>query len=66
MWLNNNTVKSLSNFRSPVVIIPNEVQQQIKIDKVRQCKLVGVPVLLQLKDYSETFHLIEKGNGVEV
>ena len=45
-WSNNAVVKSLSNFHTPI-IIPNGVQQQIKIDKVRQRNPVGVPVPLQ-------------------
>ena len=64
-WSNNSIVKSLSNFHSPV-IIPIGVQQQIKIDKVRQCKPVGIPVALQQIDYSKTFNLIDKGNSAEI
>ena len=61
-WSDNAVVKLLSNFHSPI-IIPNGVQRRIKIDKVRQRDLVGVPVPLQQKDYSETFHKVDKGNG---
>ena len=64
-WNDNAVVKSLSNFNSPI-IIQDGVQQQIRIDKIRQRDTVGVFVLLQQKVYSETSHKIDKGNGAEV
>jgi len=57
-------VKTLSNFDSPV-IIKEGVQRWCRIDDVRQCNPVGVPVPAQAKDYCETFHKIDKGNMVE-
>ena len=63
-WIDNNIFKSLSTFHSPV-IAPNGVQQQIKIDKVRQRKPVGIPVPLQQKNNFKKFNLIDKGHGAE-
>ena len=60
----NIVVKSLSNYHSPI-IIPNDLQRLIRIDNVRQRNSVGVPVPLQQKEYSETFHKINKGIGAE-
>ena len=63
-WNNNAVVKSLSNFHSPI-IVEDGVQRCIKIDNVRQRNPVGVPVPLQQKAYSETFHKTDKGNGAK-
>ena len=63
-WSNNGVIKSLINFHSPI-IIQDGVQRQIKINNVRQQDSVDVPVPLQQKDYSETFHKIDKGKDVE-
>ena len=62
VWSDNAAVNSLSNLCSPIIIL-NGVQQWIKIDKVRQCNLVGVPV--PLREYSEIFHMIDKGNSAK-
>ena len=43
-WSNNDVVKSLNNFYSPIIMSNNGVQRQIKIDKVGQRDPVGVPV----------------------
>ena len=63
-WSNNTIVKSLSNFYSPVIILDG-VQQQIKINKIRQYKQIHIPVPLQDKKYSKMFYLINKGNGTK-
>ena len=60
----NAIVKTLSNFHSPV-IINDGVHRRCKIAGVRQRDAVGVPIPAQGKDYCETFHWIDKGNGVE-
>ena len=63
-WTDNAIVKNLSNFHSPV-IIQDGVQCQCRIAGVRQRNPVGVTVPEQAKDYCETFHRIDKGNGAE-
>ena len=63
-WTDNTVVKTLSNFHSPV-IIKEGVQRRCRIDGVRQRDPVGVPIQEQGKDYYETFHKIDKGNGAE-
>ena len=63
-WADNTIVKMLNSYHSPV-IIQDSVQRQCRIDGVRQCNPVGVNVPEQAKDYCETFHKIDKGNGTE-
>ena len=63
-WADNAVVKTLSNFHSPVTI-KDGVQRPCRIDDVRQRDPVGVPVPEQGKDYCETFHKVDKGNGAE-
>ena len=63
-WADNAIAKSLSNFHSPV-ITQEDVKRRCKIDDVRQYNPVGVPVPEQVKDSSEKFHKIDKGNGTK-
>ena len=63
-WADNAIVKTFSNFHSPVVI-EDCVHRRCKIDGVRQCDSVGVPVPARVKAYCETFHKIDNGNGAE-
>lgn len=63
-WANNTIVKLLCNFHSPIVI-QDGVKHQRKIDGLQQRNPVGVPVPRQQKDYSETFHKKDKGNGAK-
>ena len=65
MWSDNNIVRTLSNFHSPE-ILSEGLKRKRKVDGVRECAQTPVPCPKQNKDYSETFHLIDKGNGAEV
>jgi hypothetical protein len=51
MWVDNNIVRTLSNFHTPEI---SEVGKGV----VRRRRV-------EQKDYCETFHLIDKGNGKE-
>ncbi|KAL7528337.1 hypothetical protein ACHAXR_002389 [Thalassiosira sp. AJA248-18] len=66
MWPNNNIVKILSNFHTPEVLVAGEgVCRKRHVDGVREQEMTEVSCPVQQKDYSETFHLIDKGNGKE-
>jgi hypothetical protein len=54
----------LSNFHSPEVI-QDVLNHKRKGDGAREQAQTPVPCPKQNKDYSETFHLIDKGNGAE-
>ena len=64
MWSDNNIVRTLSNFHSPEVV-QDGLQRKRKVDGLRERAQTPVPCPIQNKDYSETFHLIDKGNGAE-
>ena len=64
MWADNNFVRTLSNFHPPE-IIENGIKRRRKIDGVRERTQTPVRVPVQQKYYSETFHLIDKGNQNE-
>ncbi|KAL7526484.1 hypothetical protein ACHAXR_001514 [Thalassiosira sp. AJA248-18] len=66
MWGDNNIVKTLSNFHTPEVLPAGEgVLRKRRVDGVREQNKTEVSCPVQQKDYSETFHLIDKGNGKE-
>ncbi|KAL7527968.1 hypothetical protein ACHAXR_007787 [Thalassiosira sp. AJA248-18] len=66
MWSDNNIVKILSNFHTPEVLVAAEgVRRKRRVDGVREQEMTEVSCPVQQKDYSETFHLIDKGNGKE-
>ena len=64
MWSDNNIVRALSNFHS-LEIIAQGLKQKRKVDGIRKREKTLVPCPKQNRDYSETFHLIHKGNGTE-
>ncbi|KAL7525224.1 hypothetical protein ACHAWF_001263 [Thalassiosira exigua] len=64
IWSDNNIVSTLSNYHSPEVIADGVMRKQ-KVDGVRAREQTPVDCPVQNKDYSETFHLIDKGNGTE-
>ena len=64
MWSDNNIVRTLSNFHSPEVV-QDGLQRKRRTNGIRERSQTPVPCPRQNKDYSETFHLIDKGNGAE-
>ena len=62
MWPDNNIVRTLSNFHLPS-IIKGGIHQRRKVNGVRKRDPMAVPCPIQNQYYSETFHLIDKGNG---
>ena len=66
MWSDNNIVKTLSNFHSPEVLdVGSGMLRRRRVDGLREQNQTEVSCPLQQKDYSQTFHLIDKGNGKE-
>ena len=67
MWADNNIVKTLSNYHSPTILPEGSgvMRKKKGADGKREFCQSPVPCPLQSKDYSETFHLIDKGNGAE-
>eukprot|EP00956_Cyclotella_meneghiniana_P007123 scaffold9663_cov35-Cyclotella_meneghiniana.AAC.2 len=66
MWADNSIVKTLSNFHSAEVWTAGTgVSRRRRVDGVREQDKTQVPCPEQQKDYSETFHLIDNGNGKE-
>jgi hypothetical protein len=66
MWADNNIVKTLSNFHSPEILaVGAGVLRRRRVDGQREQHQTEVSCPRQQKDYSETFHLIDKGNGKE-
>ncbi len=67
MWSNNALVRTLSNFHGPEILKVGMGVLQKKRDGEGKRKRTKseVPCPAQIKDYCETFHLIDKGNGVE-
>lgn len=65
-WSDNNIVKTLSNFHSSIVLPAGDgLLPRRRVDGVQEQDQTEVSCPLQQKDYSETFHLINKGNGKE-
>jgi hypothetical protein len=67
MWSDNALVKSLSNFHGPEIFkaMMGVMQKQRDSNGKQERHRTEVPCLAQPKDYCETFHLIDKGNGAE-
>jgi len=66
MWADNNIVRTLSNFHSLEILEAGlGLKRRRKVNKKREQHPTDVPCPWQQKDYSETFHLIDKGNGAE-
>eukprot|EP00956_Cyclotella_meneghiniana_P004248 scaffold5201_cov42-Cyclotella_meneghiniana.AAC.2 len=66
MWADNAIVKTLSNFHTPEILEAGlGVNRRRRVDGMREFDLTAVQCPIQQKDYSETSHLIEKGNGKE-
>ncbi len=68
VWSDNAIVKTLSNFHGPAYLEAGMGMMQKHQDKdgKRERTRTNVPCPAQTKDYCETFHLIDKGNGAEV
>jgi len=67
MWADNNIVKTLSNYHSPTILPEGlgVMRKKKGEDGRREYRQSPVSCPKQSKDYSETFHLIDKGNGAE-
>ena len=66
IWADNNFVKTLSNFHSPSVLaggIKRRKRNEETKKRDRDPSDVDCPV--QQKAYCESYHLIDKGNGIE-
>mmetsp|Transcript_2847 Transcript_2847/g.5763 ORF Transcript_2847/g.5763 Transcript_2847/m.5763 type:complete len:366 (+) Transcript_2847:358-1455(+) len=64
IWSNNNLVWTLSNFHTPKVV-DGGLNRKKKVDGVREREPAPVPCPEQNIYYSNTFHLVDKGNGVK-
>ena len=66
IWADDNFVKTLSNFHSPVVI-ENGVKRRRRDPATnrRETNQTAVECLAQVKSCCETFHLIDEGNCSE-
>ena len=64
IWSDNNFVRTLSNFHSPE-LIEEGLNRRRRVDGSREGDPTPVTCPHQNKNYSETFHLIDKGNGAE-
>mmetsp|Transcript_29715 Transcript_29715/g.54805 ORF Transcript_29715/g.54805 Transcript_29715/m.54805 type:complete len:295 (+) Transcript_29715:1717-2601(+) len=68
LWADNNIVKTLSNYHSPIILPDGSGVLKKKkkgSDGKRDFCRSEVPCPEQNREYSETFHLIDKGNGAE-
>jgi len=63
VWSNNALVRTLSNFHGPKILEAGMGVLRKKRDKERH--KTDVPCPAQTKDYCNTFHLIDKGNGAK-
>ena len=64
IWSDNNLVRTLSNFHSPKVVDAG-LRRRRKVAGVRERDPTAVPCPEQNIAYSDTFHLIDKGNMQE-
>ena len=64
IWSDNNLVQTLSNFHTPKVVDAG-VKRKRRVQGTRERTPVLVLYPQQNIDYSETFHLIDRGNGAE-
>jgi len=67
VWSDNNKVKTLSNIYSPDVLEVGlgMLRKMRNVDGKRDRDKSEVPCPVQMKDYCETYHLIDKENGAE-
>ena len=66
VWGDNNFVKTLSNFHSPVVLRGGmRKKKRDRQTKRRDREFRDVDCPIQQKDYCETYHLIDEGNEAE-
>jgi hypothetical protein len=66
VWGDNNFVRTLSNFHSPIVV-PNGIMRRCRdpITKVRAREPTEVNISEQQLAYCDTYYVIDKGNGIE-
>ena len=64
IWYGNNLVRTVSNFHTPKVV-DEGLKRERKVNGVQERDPTVVPCPQQNIDYSETFHLIDKGNDTE-
>ena len=67
LWSDNNIVKTLSNFHSPKLLKAGQgvLRKKKGADGKREQHKTAVTCPDQSKDYTLTFHLIDRGNGTE-
>ena len=65
IWSDNNYVKTLSNFHQAKVVVKGLNRKKKDATGRRELSQTPVDVSAQQKDYCETYHLIDKGNGAE-
>ena len=65
VWSDNNIVKTLSNFHSPVIEVGGILRKQKDDDGDREREQTPADVPEQQKEYCENFHWIDKGNANE-
>jgi hypothetical protein len=66
VWGDNNFVKTLSNFHSPVILRGGmRRKKKNQQTKRREREQSNVDYTEQQTDYCSTYHLIDKGNGAE-
>jgi hypothetical protein len=67
MWSDNAVLETLSNHHCANVLVPGGSMQRRKDDSgSRTMHQMPVPCPAQMKEYSKTFHSIDKGSGKEV
>jgi hypothetical protein len=68
VWANNAIMKMLSNYHGAVILEAENGLMQRAMDKSgkRAMRQKAVPCPAQTREYCQTFHLIDKGNGKEV
>ena len=64
IWFHKNLVRTLSNFHTPKVV-DSGIKRRRRVNSILEREPVAVPCPHQNVDYSETFRLIDKGNGAE-
>ena len=66
IWADNNFVKTLSNFHSPTIVQGGvKRKRRDAITKRRELQQSPVDCPDQMREYCETYHWIDKGNGAE-
>ena len=64
MWSDNNIVRTLSNFHPPKILQDGLLWNR-RVGGVWERHQTSVSCPEQNRDYSKTFHIIDKGNGAE-